>query len=111
MSIAPKIEILSMRKFAAKLLWSPQGHHITLSPPPGLFPLNLNQDLAAEIDVENTEAGCDSELLRAEGNSSTWFGWQCSGCWCPGLEHHILPSPMGGVLWVCFYTAHKFLYI
>lgn len=52
MFITPKIESLAMRKFAAKLPWSPQGHHMTLSPSPGLFPLNSNQGLATELEVE-----------------------------------------------------------
>lgn len=60
MFVIPNIEILAMRKFAAKLLWSPRGHCIALSPSPGLFPLNSNQGLAAEFEVENTEAGYDS---------------------------------------------------
>lgn len=55
---------------AGMLLWV-GTKAITLFPSPGLFPLNSNQCLAAGLEMGNSEAGGDLELLEGESDS-TW---------------------------------------
>lgn len=55
---------------AGMLLWV-GTKAITLFPSPGLFSLKSNQGLAAGLEMGNSEAAGDSELLEGESNS-TW---------------------------------------